>query len=109
MTSTLRVLMNFSPLLATVGLVGGWFVEAAHAEPPPGPSAPADRGPPGGRREPPPFAFTACDGKAAGDTCSVQLHDTEISGTCAATSDDRVFCRPEHMPPPPSGERPPQD
>ncbi|MET0341482.1 MAG: hypothetical protein ABW252_10815 [Polyangiales bacterium] len=92
--------MSVSPLLAAIGLVGSWFVAEAHAEPPPagGGEHAGHGGPP---REPPPFAFTACEDKSAGDTCTVQLRDHELTGSCESTSDDRLFCRPEHMPPPP--------
>jgi hypothetical protein len=51
---------------------------------------------------PPPEAFTACDGKAKGDACSVQIHDTTVAGVCdAPPSETRLACRPNHPPPPP--------
>jgi len=51
---------------------------------------------------PPPQAFTACDGKAHGDACSVSFHGTDVSGTCdAPPGESRLACRPDHPPPPP--------
>lgn len=65
-------------------------------------------------RGPPPEAFTACEGKAAGDACTVTHGNDSISGTCASpppdASDTRLACRPDHMPeggPPPGGGGPP--
>lgn len=67
-----------------------------------------ERGGPGPRR-PPAEAFTACEGKAEGADCQVQLHDRTINGTCVAPSQDELFCMPNDMPPPPpDGQRPPQ-
>ncbi|MFT3773352.1 MAG: hypothetical protein QM820_48855 [Minicystis sp.] len=55
---------------------------------------------------PPPEAFTACDGKAKGDACSVQIHDHTLQGTCdAPPNESRLACRPNH-PPPPHGPPP---
>jgi hypothetical protein len=54
-----------------------------------------------GPREPPPFAFEACSGKAEGDDCSVQFHDETEPGSCLAFLDQRLFCMPHDMPPPP--------
>lgn len=51
---------------------------------------------------PPPEAFTACDGKAAGDACSVSLHGTEVAGTCSTPPGNQALaCRPNRPPPPP--------
>jgi hypothetical protein len=55
----------------------------------------------GGPREPPPFAFEACSGKAEGDDCTVQFHDETKQGSCLAFSDQRLFCMPDGMPQPP--------
>lgn len=70
------------------------------AAPPPGP--PPHHGPP-------PEAFTACEGKAANDACSVTLHGTAEAGTCVSpppgVSDTRLACRPDRMPE--GGGRPP--
>lgn len=63
----------------------------------------ADEGHPHG---PPPEAFAACTDKKTGDSCTVTLRDRTLSGTCTATPDDRVACRPDHMPPPPDGRGP---
>jgi hypothetical protein len=65
----------------------------------------------GGRhRGPPPEAFAACEGKAAGDACTIAHDDQSITGTClsppAEAPDTRIVCRPDHMPeggPPPGG------
>jgi hypothetical protein len=53
--------------------------------------------------DPPPIpqeAFTACEGKAAGDACSVTFHEHTIEGTCAARPEGgALFCRPSGPPP----------
>jgi hypothetical protein len=59
---------------------------------------------------PPPAAFEACKDKAVGTACTVQMHDTEINGTCAApppgSAQSTPACRPvggprhHHAPPP---------
>ncbi len=63
---------------------------------------------------PPPLpeeAFSACQGKRAGDECRVQFHNDTIMGVCAETprSDDKLFCRPhrdhEHPPQTPPAKR----
>lgn len=54
----------------------------------------------------PPEAYSACASKAAGDACTVQIHDHTIEGTCAAMpSEQRLHCRPNGPPPgpPPNG------
>ncbi|MDP9152192.1 MAG: hypothetical protein M3O36_19880 [Myxococcota bacterium] len=49
----------------------------------------------------PPEAYAACDTKREGDTCSVQIRDREIQGTCTAgDTAGRLFCRPSGPPPP---------
>jgi hypothetical protein len=63
------------------------------AEPRSGPPAP---------REPPPFAFEACADKQEGAACSVTMHDRTLDGSCVTGHDDRLFCRPDNMPPPPA-------
>lgn len=51
---------------------------------------------------PPPEAFTACEGKARGDACTVQLRDRAINGVCdAPPGESRLACRPDGPPPPP--------
>jgi hypothetical protein len=52
---------------------------------------------------PPPEAFSACEGKAAGDACQVTLHDRTLDGSCVAPQQDELFCLPKDMPPPPPG------
>jgi hypothetical protein len=51
---------------------------------------------------PPQEAFAACSGQSANATCTVNTPRGTISGTCAAFTDGRLFCRPEGMPPPPN-------
>jgi hypothetical protein len=59
-------------------------------------------GPPG---PPPPEAFTACENKARGDACTVQIHDRTVSGTYDSPPDQsRLACRPNGPPPPPPGD-----
>ncbi|MDP9035988.1 MAG: hypothetical protein M3O50_14405 [Myxococcota bacterium] len=49
----------------------------------------------------PPEAYAACDSKREGDTCSVQIRDREIQGTCSAgDGSGKLFCRPSGPPPP---------
>lgn len=62
--------------------------------------------PPGPRREPPPVAFEACQGKKASDACEVALPDRTLTGKCAAFPDGRLVCRPDHPPGPPPGPPP---
>jgi len=50
---------------------------------------------------PPQAAFDACSQKAEGDSCQVALPDRTVSGTCAATPDGALACRPDHPPGPP--------
>jgi hypothetical protein len=72
---------------------------AAFAQPQQGPGGPGGPGGPDGRRGPPPEAFTACDGLAAGAPCAVTFREHRIQGTCARFIDQRMMCRPEGMPP----------
>lgn len=59
--------------------------------------------PPDGRRpQPPQEAFAACNGRSAGDACSVSFHGHTIEGRCAAFPETQTLaCRPNHMPGPP--------
>src|SRR4051812_22716742 len=73
----------------------------------------AGKGHDGHHRGPPPEAFTACEGKGAGDACTVTHDDQSIAGTGASppadARDPRLACRPDHMPeggPPPGGGGP---
>jgi hypothetical protein len=53
--------------------------------------------PEGGRPSgPPPEAFDACDGSDEGDSCSVELPDHTIDGTCRADRNDEstLVCVP---------------
>jgi hypothetical protein len=70
--------------------------------PPPG-EAPAEgsaalgHGP--GPRQVPSEAYTACDGKKAGDACTVKHGDQTLNGQCSSppegAADTRLNCRPE--------------
>jgi hypothetical protein len=51
---------------------------------------------------PPQAAIDACQGKDSGDRCDIALPDRTISGTCTATSESALACRPDHPPAPPS-------
>lgn len=62
--------------------------------------ASADPPPNGGRGHgPPQAAFEACVNHSEGATCSVQLPDRTVEGTCAAFADRGLACRPNGMPP----------
>jgi hypothetical protein len=66
-------------------------------------AAEADGGPPL-----PPEAYAACESKSAGDACTVNIHGSDLAGTCAAGPDDaRLFCRLSAPPPRPPGTRRP--
>jgi hypothetical protein len=72
--------------IAALGLGGGALVGSAVAQ--------ADE-----HHAPPPEAYTACDSKSAGDTCSVTFHEHTMEGTCNQRgSDTRLSCRPNHHP-----------
>jgi hypothetical protein len=79
-------------IMSSIALAAGLGVAAAGnagANPPP----------------PPPEAFAACDGKARGDACSVQIQDHTIQGVCdAPPNESRLACRPNHPPPTPRAE-----
>lgn len=63
-----------------------------------GPSGrPSDRGP-GGRHQPPPAAFDACEGLTVGDACTVNTPHGKIDGTCGDHGDG-AFCIPAGGPP----------
>ena len=51
---------------------------------------------------PPQIAIDACAKAKLGDTCSFQIYDHAISGTCVVIPDTTTLaCRPDHPPPPP--------
>jgi hypothetical protein len=77
---------------ALPGVASAGALVALDPEPRSGPPAP---------REPPPFAFEACADKQEGATCTVELPDRTLEGTCVVSRDDRLFCMPDNMPPPP--------
>jgi hypothetical protein len=63
-------------------------------------------GPParGEHRGPPPVAYEACAEKDQGDDCSVAFGDRTLAGSCVTGLDDKLFCLPDEMPPPPPGD-----
>jgi hypothetical protein len=54
---------------------------------------------------PPPQAFAACAAKAQGDKCTVQRHQHQRDGTCAAFG-EKLACKPDHRPGGPPGPPP---
>jgi hypothetical protein len=52
---------------------------------------------------PPPEAFDACDGLAAGDACAFDLDGHHVEGTCKSgpEGDGPLACAPDQPPPPP--------
>jgi len=65
-------------------LAGAFVSNLAYADGPPAPPA---------------EAYTACESKAAGDSCTVTLHDRTVDGTCdQRPSDDKLSCRPSRPP-----------
>ena len=84
---------TFTRVLVGLGLAAGLGVLALAAN--------AEANPPA----PPSEAFTACDGKARGDACTVQVHDHTMNGVCdAPPGESRLACRPSG-PPPQAGGR----
>ncbi len=69
--------------------------EAPH-DPPPGP---------------PPEAFQACESKAAGDDCSVEIHGHTLQGKCrqGPRGESKLACAPPHMHPPGPPPGPPPE
>jgi hypothetical protein len=62
----------------------------------------SNSGPPQGGHppRPPPEALRACDGKAAGASCSFSLGEHALEGTCwTPASDKPLACRPSGPPP----------
>jgi len=58
----------------------------------------------GGRRGPPPEAYTACEGLSDGGACSVETPHGTLSGTCrvprrGSQQETRLICAPEGGPP----------
>ncbi len=56
-------------------------------------AAPGDH--PHGKRELPPAAFDACQGKNAGDACTVQFGTRQVEAQCSAAPDGRLACHPQ--------------
>ncbi len=106
MSSTFRVVLT-----ALVALLGSGAALASSKMP--------DQGHPPG---PPQEAITACNGLGEGDVCSVQMPQGEtLDGVCTlfkappaasgASSTDtsaQLGCRPNNMPEPPQGGKPPR-
>jgi hypothetical protein len=80
-------LVLIGALIATAALAVG----IAHAQ-----------SPEGRRRGPPPEAFTACKDKQAAEACEVVRGEHTMAGTCQATPDRGLACRPDHPPGPPA-------
>ncbi len=59
--------------------------------------------------QPPKEAFTACANLKAGDACTVTFGPNTIDGTCAATPDNQLACRPDGPPPGPPKADPTED
>ncbi|KQM71322.1 hypothetical protein [Xylophilus sp. Leaf220] len=80
-------------LLAWAVATGTAWAQDGNRPPPPGE----------GHREPPAEAFTACAGKAEGDTVTLTMPDGRtMTGTCAKLPDGRLAARPPRMGPPPT-------
>ncbi len=58
-----------------------------------GSAAPGEH--PHGKRELPPAAFDACQGKNAGDACTVQFGTRQVEAQCSAAPDGRLACHPQ--------------
>jgi hypothetical protein len=58
-------------------------------------------------RQPPREAIEACEGRAAGDACTVKLPDRTIDGVCRNGPDGNgpLACAPSAPPPTPPPER----
>lgn len=63
---------------------------------------------PGGHRGPPEEAIAACDGMAAGDSCTVEIPSRVLEGTCEASpfeeDSSELACRPQPPEPPSDDE-----
>jgi hypothetical protein len=89
-TRSSRITLAIGALLGAVAIAG---------------SARAAEGPPP-RHQPPPEAFTACQGKSTAEACTVAFQDRTIDGSCAPADDNRLFCRPSR---PPGAPQPPAE
>lgn len=111
MSSFVRVTQHAPvALCAFAGLISSLTLPLAHAQLAPDSPVHADVGERTGPPEPadghgpPPFAYTACADKAAGDDCSVSFGDRSLEGSCVTGLDDKLFCLPDELPPPPPGD-----
>src|ERR1700754_1285966 len=59
---------------------------------------------PHGKRELPPAAFDACQGKNAGDACTVQFGTRTVEAQCSAAPDGRLACHPQGKHKKPEGD-----
>ena len=51
------------------------------------------------QQEPPPEAFTVCEGKQVGDKAELTGRQGEtVTGTCESGKDGRLFLKPDHPP-----------
>lgn len=60
---------------------------------------------PGPGHAPPPEAYAACEGAAAGDACSVALGEHTVTGRCRPDRAETLYCHPDRPPP----RRPPPE
>jgi hypothetical protein len=110
MRAFVRVLQIAPGALCALTLVRALDEPVAHAQlVPDGVStneANEQSGPPerGDGRGPPPVAYEACVDKTQGDDCSVSFGDRTVEGSCITGLDDKLFCLPDEMPPPPPGD-----
>lgn len=86
------------PLVTITAVVALAFSSVFGCSKKPGPEGGpmGSAGPFGG--QPPAEAFTACDGKKSGDSCSIKMGDRETNGSCVAASnstDNKLSCRPD--------------
>jgi hypothetical protein len=94
--------LALAALLACAALVP--LVSRARADP--GDQRPSSHKDELGHRPPgpPPEAFEACSEKQEGESCTVELRDRTLSGSCLqAREQEALFCLPDELPPPPPG------
>lgn len=91
----MKTILRYS-ILATA-LMGLSLARAEDNRPPPH----------GAHGPPPPEAFSACTDKKSEDACTVTFGEHAMSGVCVASREDetKLFCRPDHRPPPPPNEQ----
>src|SRR5262245_52567681 len=97
---TLRTWMLLGCTTAVCAALGGVPLAAAANDTESGAAEPRGETPPRRPHGPPPEAITACESAEAGDSCSFQLDDQTIEGTCRAgrNADQPLACMPQHPP-----------